>query len=447
MKSVSQFAAIALGCAALLFSAHSNAQTRELGSSGRLLDGIAAVVDDGVVLKSEVQERMRRVVESFNEQQAQLPPQQRSQLPPQSVVEKQVLDQLVLRQIQLQRANRLGIAVGDDMLNQALSRVASGLNLTLQQLPEALAKEGIDYTAYREDSRQELIINQLEQRDVISRISVTPREMEQCLKRQEAQQADEFDYNVSHILIGVASSAGPEEVAEAKRKIKEIEDKLDAGEDFAELALTYSEAQTALQGGSLGWRKGSELPTAFANVVVNLQPGEYAGPIRTGSGFHLVKLNDMRGSGPVMVDQVRVRHILISTNEILDDDAAKQKLLGIRQQILDGDDFGTVARAVSEDAVSAADGGDLGWIDPTGGDFVPEFEKVIAKLKVGEISQPFQTRYGWHIAEVTDARSHDVSDEVKQQRCQQEIRTSKAQDEREIWLQRLRDQAYVDLRM
>jgi peptidyl-prolyl cis-trans isomerase SurA len=447
MNSVSQLATTALGCAALLVSSGLSAQTRELGSSGKLLDGIAAVVDDGVVLKSEVEEAMQRVEDNFRQQQAQLPAQQKSQLPPESVIQKQVLDQLVMKRLELQRAKKLGITVGDDMLNEAMSRVAQNLGVSLEQLPAALAQKGINYATYRENSRDELIINQLEQRDVLSRISVTPRELQQCLKRQAATETDKFDYNVSDILVSVPLSASSDQIAKAKQKIEDIKSKLDAGSDFAQLALTYSDAQTALKGGSLGWRKGSELPTAFANVVVHLKPKQYAGPIRTASGFHIVRLNDMRGGKPVIVEQLHVRHILISTNEVLDDAAARQKLLGIRKQIVGGDSFATVARAVSEDTVSAADGGDLGWIDPNSHDYVPEFMQVISKLKVGQISQPFKTRYGWHIAEVTGTRQHDMSDEVKRQHCQQEVRASKAQEQREIWAQQMRDQAYVDLRM
>ena len=447
MNSISRFATVALGCAVLMLSSGVMAQTRELGSTGKLLDGIAAIVDDGVVLKSEVREAMDRVEDNLRKQQAQLPPEQQSQLPPESVIQKQVLDQLVLKRIELQRAKKLGITVGDDVLNEALSHVAENLGITLDQLPAALAKQNIDYATYRQDSRDELIINQLEQRDVISRISVTPKELDRCLKRQAATQTDQFSYNVSDILVSVPLAATSDEIAKAKQKVADLKAKLDAGQDFAQLALTYSDAQTALQGGSLGWRKGSELPTAFADVIVHMKPKQYAGPIRTASGFHLVRLNDMRGSKPVIVKQLHVRHILISTNEVLDDAAARQKLLGIRKQILGGDAFGTVARAVSEDSVSAADGGDLGWIDPNGHRFVPEFLKAISKLKVGEVSQPFRTRYGWHIAEVVGTRDHDMSDEVKRQRCEQEVRSSKAQEQRELWAQQLRDQAYVKLRM
>ena len=435
---------LAAGAAALFCSA-AQAQDRDLGSTGQLLESIAAVVEEGIVLQSELDARIALVIDNFRQQQPQLPAEQRTQLPPLSVLERQVLDQLVLKEIQLQRAERLGIVVSDDILNQALGNVAANLGLTLEQLPAALAAENIDYAMYREDSREDLILSQLEQRDVLSRINVTPRELEQCLARTEANQTNEFDYNVSHILIGLSASATSGEVREAERRIEEIRERLEAGEDFAQLALTYSEAQTALEGGSLGWRKGSELPTLFADVVTRMQPGEYSEPIQSGSGFHLVRLNEMRGAERVMVDQVRARHILIAPTEILDDDATRQKLLGIREQIVNGDDFGAVALAVSEDTLSSADGGDLGWVAPD--DFVPEFAEKLETLPVGELSEVFKTRFGWHIVEVTDRRSHDSTDELKEQRCRSEIRAGKAQEEREVWLRRLRDQAYIDIRL
>jgi peptidyl-prolyl cis-trans isomerase SurA len=443
MRRITKF--VWAACVAALSANAAWPQTRELGSTGELLDGIAAVVESGVVLKSELAMRLAIVVDNFRAQQLQLPPERRSQLPPVAVLEGQVLDQLVLKEIQLQRATRLGIVVGDDILNQALGNVASNLGLTLEQLPAALAAENIDYTTYREDSREDLILNQLEQRDVLSRISITPRELEQCLIRAEANQTNEFDYDVSHILIGLSANATSDEVRAAEERIDEIRERLAAGEDFAQLALTYSEAQTALEGGALGWRKGSELPTLFAEIVFRMQPGEYSEPIQSGSGFHLVRLNDMRGAERVMVDQVRARHILIAPTQILDDDATRQKLLGIREQIVNGDEFGTVAVAVSEDAISAAEGGDLGWISPD--DFVPEFAEKLESLQIGELSEVFKTRFGWHIVQVTDRRSYDSTDERKTQRCQSEVRASKAQEEREMWLRRLRDQAYIDIRL
>jgi peptidyl-prolyl cis-trans isomerase SurA len=420
------------------------AQERGLGAGGELLDGVAAVVNDGVVLKSELNERMALVMDNLRKQQEEQPAEQRPALPPTSVIEQQVLEQLVLREIQLQRAKRVGINVSDDMLNEALSRVATNLGYTLEELPTVLAAQNIDYGTYREDSRQDMIIEQLQQRDVISRISITPRELDQCLANADVNAANAFDYNISHILISVPANATAQDIEKAKQRIDEIHSRLDSGEDFARLAVATSHAQTALDGGSLGWRKGSQLPTLFKDVVLRLKPGQYSEPIQSGSGFQIVKLNEVRGAERTMVDQLHIRHILLRPNEILDDAAVRQKLLGIRAQIVGGADFGTVARAVSEDTQSATDGGDLGWISP--GDVAPEFEQAIARLDMQQVSEPIKTRYGWHLVEVLERRSHDVTDEKKRDDCARQIRSTKAEEERELWLRRLRDQTFVDLR-
>jgi peptidyl-prolyl cis-trans isomerase SurA len=440
--SLAVFAAAAFGIGAADRAA---AQNRELGSTGELLDGIAAVVEEGVVLKSELTTRLDLVMQNLRAQQAQQPPEQRRQLPPMSIIEQQVLDQLVLREVQLQRASRIGVTVDDELLNQALSAIAQNSGLTLEELPTALAAENIDYAMFREDSRKDLILEQLQQRDVISRISITPRELQQCLSRSAANEADAFDYNISHILISVPASATPSDITAARARIDEIHGRLEAGEDFARLAVATSHAQTALEGGSLGWRKGSQLPTLFAPAVIEMKPGEFSEPIQSGAGFQIVMLNDMRGAERVLVDQLQIRHILLRPNEILDDAATQQKLLGLREQIRGGDDFGAIAQAVSEDTVSAAEGGSLGWVSP--GDFVPEFEQVLATLPLRTLSEPFQTRFGWHVVEVLDRRSYDTTDEVKEQNCAREIRASKAEEERELWLRRLRDQAFVDVRL
>lgn len=420
------------------------AQDRELGSGGQLLEGVAAVVDDGLVLKSELTSRTATVIENMRRQIEQDPPGQRRQLPPVSVIEQQVLDQLVIREIQMQRAKRLGINISDDMLNEALGRVAQGLGYTMEELPAVLAAENIDYAMYREESRQELIIEQLTQRDVLNRISITPRELDQCLVNLDANASSAYDYNISHILISIPANASAQDIERARQRIDEIYERLNAGEDFARLAVATSHAQTALEGGSLGWRKGAQLPTLFADTVLRLKPGEHSAPIQSSSGFQIVRLNEMRGAERAMVDQIHVRHILLRPNEILDVAAARQKILGIRQQILAGDDFATVARAVSEDNASATDGGDLGWLSP--GDTVPEFERAAAELALGSISEPVQTRFGWHIIQVLDRRQHDRTDEMKREECARQIRSAKAEEERQLWVRRLRDQAFVDIR-
>lgn len=421
--------------ASLLAVGVAHAQTRELATDGILLDRIAAIVDEGVVLTSELDEQMALITERLRAQNMELPPQ--------NILRQQVLERLVLQEIQMQRAKRAGIRVPDDALNNALSEVALRNGMTLSQLPEALAAQGIDYASYRESMRRELTLQLLRQRDVIQRISVTPREIDQYLERQQKRPSENSEYNISHILIAVPQAATPEQLESAEKLAQNVYERAKAGEDFARLAVQHSNSQTALDGGSLGWRKGTELPTIVADAVVNLKPGEVSEPIRAPTGFHIVKLNEIRGGEQqVIIDQVHARHILMRPNELQDDATVKQKLSELRERILKGEDFAGLAKTTSEDPASAADGGDLGWNGP--GTFVPEFERVLNSLEVNEISEPFQTQYGWHIVQVLGKRQFDSTDEIRRRRAAEEIRASKADEETELWLRRLRDEAYVE---
>ena len=437
--------AVALAATVLAAPRHAAAQTRELGASGELLDGIAALVEEGVVLRSEFEQRVATVTDNLTRSQAQLPPEQRGALPPLSVIEEQVLEQLILEQIQLQRAQRFGIIVGDEMLNQAIASIAQGVGLTLDQFPQALAVEGIDYARYREETRQTLILEQLRQREVGGSIVVAPRDMEMCLTQSTTDEYLNQEYSTSHLLVGISSTATRDEIEQARRRIEEILARLDAGENFSDLAITYSDGQNALQGGSLGWRRGIELPSLFADLIPNMEPGDHSPPIQSGSGFHIIRLNEVRGVQPILQDQMRIRHILLRPNEVLDAPAVRQRLTGLRDDILAGDDFAAVARSISEDPVSAADGGDLGWTPR--GVFVPEFEQVIDTLEIGQLSLPFETRYGWHIAELLETRTHDTTDELREQQCVEQIRASKMEEEQQLWLRRLRDEAFVEIRL
>lgn len=421
----------------LLHASGAQAQTRELSSSGELLDGIAAIVNDGVVLRSELELEMQRIVTRLQAQGTPLPPTQ--QLVP------QVLERLVIQRIQLQRAERVGIRISDESLNQALLSVAERNNLPLSQLPDLLAAEGIDYGSYRADLRNQLAVEQLRQRDVLARITVTPRELDEYMQRQEERNFVNQEFKLSHILISTSESASPEEVAATEARIRDIYQRALDGESFSELAVTYSDGQQALEGGSLGWRKGDELPTLFIDVVPGMLTGQVSEPIRSGSGWHLVRLDDRRGGEPVMENQVLVRHILITTNEVLDDDAARQKLVEIRGQILGGDDFGAIAKVVSEDPGSAVEGGSMGWTNPA--IFVPEFREVCETAPIGELTEPFRSPFGWHIVEVMDRRVQDTTEDVARQNAMAAIRNSKLGEESELWARRLRDEAFVDYRL
>jgi peptidyl-prolyl cis-trans isomerase SurA len=414
------------------------AQTRELATKGALLDRVAAVVNDGVVLNSELDDQVAAISDRLRSQKLELPPQ--------NVLRQQVLERLILQEIQSQRANRAGLKVPDDALNSALTEVAQRNNIPLSQLPEALQQQGIDYATYREEMRKELTLGLLRQRDVLQRISVTPREIDQFLAKQANTPSEDNQYNVSHILIAVGQSATPEQIEAASKRAAEVSQRAKAGEDFAKLAVAYSNAQTALEGGALGWRKGSELPTFLADIVSRLQPGAVSDPLRTPTGFHIVRLNEVRGSEQkAIVDQVHVRHILMKTNELTDDATVRQKLEALRDRILKGEDFAGLASISSEDPGSATQGGDLGWAGP--GTFVPEFDEAISKLEDREISEPFHTQYGWHIVQMLGRRQFDNTDELKRHQAMEAIRASKADEETELWLRRLRDEAYVETKL
>jgi len=431
-------AAIALGAGALGWHAPVQAQTRELATKGALLDRVAAVVNDGVVLNSELDEQIAVISERLRTQKLELPPQ--------NVLRQQVLERLVLQEIQAQHAARAGLKIPDEALNSALQDVAQRNGIALSQLPEALTQQGVDYSSYREEMRKELTLGLLRQRDVLQRISITPREIDLFLEKQAKTPSEHNEYNVSHILIAVGQEATPIQLDEAARKAADVDQRAKSGEDFAKLALAYSKSQTALEGGALGWRKGSELPTFLTDLIVKLKPGEVSEPLRTPTGYHIVKLNEVRGTDDKAIeDQVHVRHILMKTNELADDATVRQKLAQLRERILKGEDFAGLASTTSEDPGSATQGGDLGWSGP--GTFVPEFDQAIAGLKDMEISEPFHTQYGWHIAQLLGRRRYDNTDELKRRQAIDAIRASKADEETELWLRRLRDEAYVEYKI
>jgi peptidyl-prolyl cis-trans isomerase SurA len=434
-KAISRGLVLALASLAVTVA---HAQTREASSSGVLLDRVAATVNEGVVLASELDEQILIITERLRSQNLDLPPA--------NVLRTQVLDRLVLQELQMQRAERGGIKVSDETLNNAMNDVAQGNNIKLADLPAALASQGIDYASYRESVRKELAMQILRQRDVIQRIYVSPREIDQFLERQKKMPSESNEYNVSHILIAVPQAATPEELDEAARKAEDVYQKATGGEDFARLAVANSNSQTALEGGSLGWRKGPELPTFLAETIAGMKAGDVTKPLRTPSGYHILKLNELRGNQQVIVNQVHARHILIKTNELQDDATVEQKLTNIRDRIVNkGELFSAVASVVSEDPGSAAEGGDLGWAGP--GTFVPEFERQLAQLQPDEISQPFRTQFGWHIIQLLGRRQFDTTDDVRRQRAYMALRESKADEETELWLRRMRDEAYVEYKL
>jgi peptidyl-prolyl cis-trans isomerase SurA len=431
-KILTGFLCMALACGAAL------AQTRELSASGVPLDRVVAVVNEGIVLQSQLDTQMLQITERLRSQGTELPPA--------DAIRQQVLERLVLQEIQVQRATRLGVQVPDEMLNEALRDVAKRNKIDFEQMPAMLEAQGIDYAAYRDEMRREIMLSLLRQRDVFPRIYVSPRELDQALERESGQADANAEYDVSHILLSLPESATADQMAKVEALARDIYRRAQGGEDFGQLALAYSQAQSALERGKLGWRRMNQLPQFIGELVGRMQPGDVSEPVRTPTGFHLVRLDETRGgeSGPVLVEQIHSRHILMRPNEVQDDATTRQRLTALRDRILAGEDFAAVASVTSEDPGSASRGGDLGWNAP--GVFDPEFEKVLASLQQDEISEPFRSQFGWHIVQLQGRRTHDQSDELRRQRVLTALRESKVDEETELWLRRIRDEAYVEIR-
>ena len=421
----------------LILILHSNqglSQTREIGGTGDFVDGIAAIVNDGVVLRSEVEDQVTMLLRNFERQGAQLPPI--------GQLREDVLERLILQRIQLQRAERYGISISDEGLNAAINNVAQNNNVTFEEFPEVLAAEGIDYFKYRNELKQQITLDELRQREVSSRISVSLSELDSYLILQKEEDQKAYDYDLSHILLPLTSRSGQAEINRKQEMIIDLRLRIENGEAFESIARSFSEGQQSSNGGRLGWMKGNELPEIFLSAIRKTKIGELSQPFQSASGFHLLKVNGIKGNDPVIEEQINVRHILIKTNEILDDAAAEEKLKTIRTQIIDEGDFGAVASAVSEDPGSAQDGGDMGWAPR--GFFVPEFEEIAYSLEMNQISAPFKSRYGWHIIQFMGQRSHDITEEVQRRKAVSAIRNLKLSDEIEIWARELRDEAYVE---
>ncbi len=423
---------------ALILAGAAGAQTRELSTSGVAIDRVIAIVNDGIVLQSQLDNQTILIMDRLRGQGTQLPPP--------DVIRQQVLERLVLQEIQVQRATRLGVQVPDEMLNEALRDVAKRNSIPFEQMPLALADQGVDYASYRDEMRREIMLSLLRQRDVLPRIYVSPRELDQALERQAGQADENAEFDVSHILLSLPESATSDQMANVEGLAREIHTRARAGEDFGQLALAYSQAQTALERGKLGWRRMGQLPQFIAELVGKMQSGEVSEPVRTPTGFHLVRLDETRGgaSGPMLVEQIHARHILMRPNEVQDDATTRLRLAAVRNRILAGEDFGALASVTSEDPGSASRGGDLGWSSP--GTFDPEFETALAALEPDQISEPFRSQFGWHIVQMLGRRTHDQSDEVRRQRVLTALRESKVDEETELWLRRLRDDAFVEIR-
>ncbi len=401
------------------------------------IDGIAAVVDDDVITRIELDNRLQTLLIQLQ--------QKGTQLPPMRVLQRQMLERLIVEKLQMAQAKQLGISVGDEELNKVIERIAAQNKLSLLQFREALQREGVSFATFREEIRQEVIITRLRSSQVGKRIDISPQEIDNLLESQHRNQSKNEELHLQHILIALPSDASPEQIAESRSKVNQVLAELRAGADFSNMAISHSAGPQALEGGDIGWRRLAQLPVAFAEALKGMGAGEISEPIRSTSGFHLLKLLEKRGEERSIVRQVNARHILISTSALISDREAKDRLERLRERILNGEDLAELARAHSDDTGSAANGGELGWADPS--IYVEAFRDTINKSKVGEISAPFKSQFGWHILQVEGWREHDNTTEVERNRAYEALKQRKTEEETENWLRRLRDEAYVDIRL
>ncbi|MFA6163043.1 MAG: peptidylprolyl isomerase [Methylobacter sp.] len=401
-----------------------------------VLDTIIAVVEDDVILERELQKEVtvieQRILAS------------KSEIPPSSVLRKQVLEKMIVDKLQRQMAEKAGITVSEEMLNSSAADIAQRNNMNVQEFRVELERQGITYESFLDNMRNEIIINQLRGREIGGRIKVTDREVEHYMETQDKLGDESTQYHLGHILIAVQEAASSSEIQKAMSKADDIVRKLRAGQDFTQTAMNVSDDANALKGGDLGWRTKGEIPTLFVDQIGKLQQGDVADPIRSPSGFHIIKMLETKGSmDNHMITKTKVRHILVKTNELVDDAEAKKRLLAIKDRIADGDDFAALARAHSDDKGSALKGGSLDWVGP--GDLVKPFEEAMAKLGVNEISEPVQTQFGWHIIQVLGRENKDNSSEFKKNMVRDAIRKRKIEEETELWIRRLRDEAFVEI--
>lgn len=406
------------------------------GALAESLDAIVAVVNDDVIVQSEVDAQINALLPELASRGTAAPPR--------PVMEKQVLDRLISQRLQAQRAKELGIEVDEATLSQAIASIASRNNLTPEELRDALTANGMDYEQFRRDTRNDIISARLQQEEVMKTIRVSPQEVNRFLATEADSLLERKEVRLAHILIALPENANDGQVKAARDKAERLLKRARAGEDFAALAVSNSEGVAALEGGDLGWFPIAEVPSLAVEPASKLRKGQVSDPIRSPSGYHLIKLTDIKGEAGAASSQTHARHILIRTSEIVSDQDARTRLEQLRIRISGGDDFGTLARAHSEDTGSALKGGDLGWVNP--GDVVPEFEAAMNELQPGQLGQPFKSPFGWHLVQVLERRDQDSSDEVLKRKAEQVLKARKAEEATELWLRQLRAQAYVELR-
>lgn len=413
------------GMLVLSFQVQAKAQT---------LDGIAAVVNESIITKSELEKQVKMI-----EKQIQ---QTSHTTPDRAALEKQVLEHLITTEVQLQMAKRTGIQVDDIALDNAIENIAKQNQMSVTQLREAIAMEGLDYNHYRNNLRHQMIMSQLQQRDLQHDIQVSEQEINQFLQSPNGLGGMITEYRLGHILVPLSEAPSPEELESATQKVQLILEKLKNGAEFAQIALSESKGEHALHGGDLGWRKLPEMPTIFEKIVVNLKVNEIPEPIRSSNGIHVIKLLDKRNAAAVAGNaKTSVRHILIKTNAVTSDNDAKARLSEIRQKILHGEDFGQLAKTHSGDLASASKGGNLGWVSKDV--LVPEFSEVMESLAINDVSEPFKSSFGWHIMQVLERKTQTADETALRNKAKEMLQQRKFEEKQQTWARQLRDEAYV----
>lgn len=401
-----------------------------------VIDQIVAVVENDVITESEL-------VERINVLRAQAGPD--AQLPSSDILAAQVLERMILERLQIDWGKRRGIQVDDLSLDQAMRNLAGRNNMDLNGFRNALLKQGIDYITFREQVRTEMIIGQVRRRAIDESIKISDNEIDNLLASQKNQLDHDLEYRLSHILIQLPQNPTPSDISAAKEQIEALHERANAGESFTQLAISYSQAQDALEGGDLGWRSQEQLPNVFSKELAGMHTGDISKILRSSSGFHIFRIIDTRGEQAVMVEQVLARHILIRPNAVRSEQEVITDLNNLRERIINGEDFAELAKAHSEDPGSSINGGSLGWSSPRV--FDPTFRDQIETIPLNTLSQPFKTKFGWHIVEVLEKRQHDNSLEARRNQIRDYLRQRKIEEETELWQRQLRDESYVENRV
>jgi peptidyl-prolyl cis-trans isomerase SurA len=397
------------------------------------IDRIAAIVDDSIIMHSELEARMDSVKRQMG-----------GQIPPDSLLLPQVLERLILENIQLQMAERGGVQVSDQQLTDTVKRIAKQNSMTIEQFSKALEKDGLSYREAVEQIRTEMIISRVQKFQVNNRVQISQQDIDYFLASKAGQMAAEAEYRLAHILVSIPSQASADEIKKAQNTANTIVADIRGGKDFTQQAIAKSNGRNALKGGDLGWRKQAQLPSLFADAVSELTVGEVSSPIKSASGFHIIQIADKRGGSTVMVLQNKVSHILVMPNEIRSDADAEARIKQVHHKLENGATFTELAKEYSDDPGSAANGGDLGWVNP--GDMVPAFDRIMSEIVPGKLSQPFKSQFGWHILQVAERKETDLGEQVQRNQIHQMLQSRQFEEELPIWLRKIRSEAYVDIK-